>query len=454
MPTGACLGQTQRHRALLTLLVASVVLLVVPAGSAQPRIVAVGDVHGDFDALVAILQRTRLIDAKYRWIAEKTTLVQTGDLIDRGPKPREVMDLLMGLEKQVPKKGGRVLVLLGDHEVMNLIGDLRYVTAENYSSFADKESEWRRQAAYREYVNWLAQRARALKQPPPVITPETAKQWMETHPLGFVEHRQAYAPQGKYGRWLRRRPAVVQLGETIFLHGGLSPELRSWKVGAINNRVFEEIKSFDEAKQYLVDHKIILPFFTFEEIVSAVMAERDVRKAAADGQAAVAAKAGKTFAPTAAEKQELNILEALLRYPGWFSIHPDGPLWFRGFALWSEQEGAKEVSDLLGSYRVSHFVVGHTPQNDGRIRARFGGKVFVIDTGMLASYFKGGRASALEIWGRKFTALYFDGEVELFQSSAARRSSSRSGGITTGGGLPAPSPGLETSEAVLGGRGF
>ena len=91
-------------------------------------VIAIGDVHGDFDDFVAILQHTGLIDKQHHWTGGKTTLVQVGDLLDRGPKPRDVMDLLMALEKEASKDGGRVESLLGNHEMMNIMGDLRYVT--------------------------------------------------------------------------------------------------------------------------------------------------------------------------------------------------------------------------------------------------------------------------------------------------------------------------------------
>ena len=58
------------------------------------------------------------------------TLVQTGDLIDRGAKGREAMDLLMWLQKGAAKARGNVVPLLGNHEVMNIVGDLRYVTQQ------------------------------------------------------------------------------------------------------------------------------------------------------------------------------------------------------------------------------------------------------------------------------------------------------------------------------------
>ena len=117
-------------------------------------LVAIGDVHGDFDDFVGILQHIGLIDKQNHWTGGKTTFVQTGDLLDRGPKPREVMDLMMALEKEAGQAGGRVVGLLGNHEMMNIMGDLRYVTPANYASFADSNSESRQKSAYQQYVKW------------------------------------------------------------------------------------------------------------------------------------------------------------------------------------------------------------------------------------------------------------------------------------------------------------
>jgi len=105
----------------------------IPVGPAEP-LVAIADVHGDFDDFVAILRRSGLTDNQNHWIAGKATFVQTGDLLDRGPKPREVMGLMMALEKEAAQAGGRVVSLLGNHEAMNMMGDLRYVTPANFAS--------------------------------------------------------------------------------------------------------------------------------------------------------------------------------------------------------------------------------------------------------------------------------------------------------------------------------
>ena len=151
-------------------------------------IVAIADVHGDFDDFVAILHRTGLTDPQNHWTGGKITFVQVGDLLDRGPKPREVMNLMMALEKEAPQAGGRVVGLLGNHEVMNIMGDLRYVTPVNYASFADSDSEKRQKSAYQDYVKWRHGHSALigeLPQPMELTEPE----WMARHPQGFVEQR-------------------------------------------------------------------------------------------------------------------------------------------------------------------------------------------------------------------------------------------------------------------------
>src|SRR3989441_3626263 len=244
----------------------SVVLLLVliglawagPAktpGDTPDSVVAIGDVHGDFDDFVSILQRTGLIDAQHHWTGNKATLVQVGDLLDRGPKPREVMDLVMALEKEAPKAGGRVVSLLGNHEMMNIMGDLRYVTAENYAAYADSNSAERQKSAYQEYVKWRNSHAQLLAELPQPME-LTEAEWMARHPLGFVEQREAFGPNGTYGKWLREHSAVAKIGEVIFLHGGIHPNLAHLKLDTINSHIRDEIKAFDSAKQGLVDQKV------------------------------------------------------------------------------------------------------------------------------------------------------------------------------------------------------
>jgi hypothetical protein len=370
-----------------------------------PSLVAIGDVHGDFNDFVAILQRTGLIDEQHHWKGGKATLVQVGDLIDRGPKPREVMDLLISLEQEAPKSGGRVVALMGNHEMMNLMGDLRYVTPENYASFSDGESEKRRKTAYQEYTAWRKAHPQLIAELEQPVLAVTEEEWMTRHPLGFIEHRDAFGPNGEYGKWLRQRFALAKIGGVIFLHGGISPKLVSMKLKLddINSHIRSEIKEFDDTKKYLVSEKLILPFFTLQETVAVVRAELVAER--------------KSHVPTN-QLQQAN-LERFLNLGTWLSVRVDGPLWFRSYDQWNEGEGTPEVDKILAAYNATHIVVGHTVQKTAHIRSRFGGRVMLIDTGMLASYYPGGRASALEIHDDdRFTATYLDQQEVLLEGKS------------------------------------
>lgn len=170
------------------------------------RIVAVGDVHGDAGALEAVLRLARLIDAQGHWVGGKTHLVQTGDVDDRGDHTREAFELLMRLEKEARAAGGQVHALLGNHEVMNMLGDLRYTTPGERASFADQSPEPDGNA-----------------------------------PPGTHGHQAAYGPQGRYGAWLRGHPAVIRINDTLFLHGGLAPELPMKTLGEVNQWVRQDL---------------------------------------------------------------------------------------------------------------------------------------------------------------------------------------------------------------------
>jgi hypothetical protein len=396
-------------RAFRPTVVLIVVLLASPAQSSfaanapAESLIAIGDVHGDFDDFIVILQHAGLIDKQDHWAGGRSTFVQTGDLIDRGPKPREVLDLMMSLEKEASKSGGRVVSLNGNHEMMNLMGDLRYVTPENYASFAQSNSEERRRSAYQEYATWRKGHAQLLAELPQPME-MTEAEWMARHPAGFIEHREAFGPNGSYGKWLREHSAVAEIGGVIFLHGGIHPSLAHLKIETINSHIRDEIKAFDTSKQYLQNEKIILPFFNLQEMTAVVQAEL----------------MAELKSRVRSDQERQARLTEFLRYGDWLSVRTDGPLWFRGYDQWSEEEGVAQVSKLLEAYKATHIAVGHTVQKGGRIRPRFGNRVFLIDTGMLSSYYPGGRASALEICDdAKFTAEYTDQQVVILQANAS-----------------------------------
>ncbi|HMC28617.1 MAG TPA: metallophosphoesterase [Verrucomicrobiae bacterium] len=373
---------------------------IASSGKARELVVAVGDVHGAFDSFQLILRHTRLADTEDHWIGGSATLVQTGDLIDRGPQGREAMDLLMRLEKEASTAGGQVVPLLGNHEVMNILGDLRYVTPANYAAFADGNSEKLRKAAYQEYAAWAADHAKwlaAIRQP---AMPSTEEEWMAAHPAGFVEYREAFSPDGKYGQWVRQHVAVVQIGGVIFVHGGIPPNLTSLSLEQINSQVRQEIDEFDSTMRDLVSRKVILPFFTIKEIVVAVQGQL----------------LEEHTAQTPTDPEFHNRLVRLLDFNNWLCMRDEGPLWFRGYDSWSEEEGEPQIQKILAACNASHIVVAHTVQKPANIRSRYGARVFLIDTGMLSTYWPGGRASALNIQkDGKITAEYIDGQQVLFE---------------------------------------
>lgn len=203
------------------------------------RVVAVGDVHGDYDQFVGLLQAAGVIDEKHKWIGGKTHFVQTGDVLDRGLDSRALMDLLMELEPQAAKVGGQVHALLGNHEAMNLAGDLRYVSKAEYESYRNANSERLRDAYFKLVLEDLAK-----KKTPPQDPEAFRKTFDLEHPLGWVERLRAFAPSGKYGKWLRQHNAIIKVNDVVFLHGGISPKYADKTIPEINDTIRAELSNF------------------------------------------------------------------------------------------------------------------------------------------------------------------------------------------------------------------
>src|SRR5262245_9996593 len=115
------------------------------------RVIAFADVHGAYDDLVEVLRTAGVVDADLHWAAGKAHVVSTGDLLDRGPGSRKALDLVMRLQTEARTAGGALHVTLGNHEAMNLLGDLRYATPEEFASYASDESADVRQRARHEW---------------------------------------------------------------------------------------------------------------------------------------------------------------------------------------------------------------------------------------------------------------------------------------------------------------
>lgn len=188
--------------------------------SLRARVVSVGDLHGDFHHAVSLLQAAGLVDVgeepssqvenelpegaghfhlfrpnTVRWIGGNATLIQTGDLVDRGTYAKDLYALFIHLRHQAAAAGGQVINLLGNHELMNLQRDWRYVTREDISQFGSVE-----------------------------------------------ERKKAFGPDGWIGKDIRHHyKAAAVVADTLFVHAGLTPQYASMGIEALNSAAREAL---------------------------------------------------------------------------------------------------------------------------------------------------------------------------------------------------------------------
>jgi hypothetical protein len=282
------------------------------------RVVAVGDIHGAFDKFVTILREAGLVDGRRRWTGGRAILVQTGDILDRGPDSRRALDLIRTLTDEAAKAGGRVIPLVGNHEVMRLMGDRRYVSAAEYTAFITPDSDSLRQRAF-EYM--LAENAKRAKAANMAFDPANFRErFYEDNPRGAVEMQIAFGPKGEYGHWVRQRDLMARINGVVYLHGGVTPEVAALGCAEINRRVRAEING-------------------------------PMPPATADGSL--------LFAETG---------------PLWWRGLADTG------APQADAVDEEELAGILKSLDATAIVIGHTVSPDFNIRPRFGARVLQIDT--------------------------------------------------------------------------
>ncbi len=318
------------------------------------RIVAIGDIHGAYDNLVRVLQNANLIDEKLRWVGGAAHLVQNGDMVDRGPYSRKAMDLLMKLEDKAVDAGGRVHVLIGNHEAMNVIGILDLVSAEEYEAFVDRDSRKRRDRIFDRYYEQLRREARSRGEDSPKKR-VTREEFDRDYPLGFVEHRQAFSSDGKYGKWIQAHNTAVKINGIVFSHGDWSEEFSKMDIAEVNLRIRQELRGESPIQEGIA-------FDTASPLQYRGLAQTELT----------------TVAQESAQPLVARILQNL---------------------------GAKRM------------VVGHTV-TVGVIESRFDGKHISIDVGMLELY-RGGHRVALEIVNGEIRAIHDGGTIPIPESMNA-----------------------------------
>ncbi len=314
------------------------------------KIIAVGDLHGDFKNFVIILKGTKLIGEKLHWIGGKTHLVQTGDIMDRGPDAKKIFNLLMKLEKEAEEAGGKVHMLIGNHEEMNITGIafdyIGYITVEQFVSFLPDKYREKKEKEFREKAENKASTDIGSNK---LLNTNLREYWKDII-ANNEQARKTYINHfnEEYGKWILEHNAVIKINDIIFVHGGISEKYSTWKVDDINNLLRNELNYF-----------------------------RKMHKSS--------------------------------QYPE-ATLHPkivynrSGPLWYRGLALEDEKIYKDEVGRILHNLSANYMVIAHSVVSTKVISAdtlsRFQGRIWTIDTGISDIY--GGNLSALIIEDGKF----------------------------------------------------
>ena len=235
------------------------------------KIAALSDIHGQYDLAVELLQNNKIIDKKLNWSFGNGHFVIVGDIFDRGDKVHETLLLIYKLEQQAKEKGGRVHFLLGNHEYFIFHNDLRYIS--------DK--------------------------------------YQQTTKLLDLGYSELYSNKTVLGRWLRSKPTIIKINNTIFVHGGVS-------------------------KDFLTNND-----FDIENInnVMRVSIEKD--------------------------KTEMKNTDFYEKYYGKNSL-----IWYRGY--FNDDLKKKEISEILDLTDSKHIVVGHC--SNKKIVSLYNNKIFGVDS--------------------------------------------------------------------------
>ncbi len=248
-----------------------------PVTYAEPEnIFALSDIEGNFNVCINLLLQHGIINADLEWTFGKGHLVINGDVFDRGNHVTELLWLIYKLEDLAKADGGMVHLIIGNHETLNLRGDLRYLNTK-YAK-----------------LDTLMQKE---------------------HGQSYTE---LYGKDSELGHWLRAKNVIEIIGDNIFVHGGISPELLD------SGLSLEEINN---------------------HVMNAVEKTRD----------------------------EYNEFETLV-------MRSFGPLWYRGY--FREIKNGKPYTDQILEQTLTRFnakciIVGHTVVK--KPKRIFGGRIIAID---------------------------------------------------------------------------
>lgn len=237
-------------------------------------IAVLSDIHGQHELFMQLIKNNGIVDEQNRWAFGNGRFIITGDIFDRGPKVMETLWFLYDLELQAKQQGGEVLYIIGNHEEMVLNGGLRYLNPK----------------------------------------------YLKVSEIFNIPYNDLFSEKTLLGQWLRSKPVVIKVNDTVFLHGGLHPELADKKIDLETvNQHFKN--AFNKRNQ----------------------------------------------------KLELNDDEL-------YWLKTNGPIWYRGYFVKVPDGFEKEIDKLLHFYQLQQITVGHTTAK--KIKSHFNGKVFIVDANM------------------------------------------------------------------------
>ena len=413
--------------AVCLVLAAGLAAVSAPARESSPgvwvgasRIVAVGDIHGAYDTLVLLLRRAGLVDESLNWTGRDAHLVIMGDVVDRGPADRKALDLLRRLADEAAAAGGRVHQLLGNHEVMNLVRDFRYVGDAGFAAFAAEEDPADRARAFEAFranrakngngngngagngngnhggnaaANGAANHgvngngtagggaagnhggngtgtAAGNHGGNGVLENGALDQSLfdTLYPPGYFGRLRAFGPGGAYAEWLLGRPTAVMIDGYVFVHGGLSEDLAEGGIDAVNAAVRQEVRDIWRLRDVFERAPGAFPFLNFEELQRAGIA---VQRHGASG-------------PMAEDLDRAALeLSKVLQGPAFAT---DGPLWYRAQSMDNETLEWDALGERLAALGAKVVVVGHSPTRSRALSVRFNGRLIRTDVGLYSTH--------------------------------------------------------------------
>lgn len=365
------------------LLITLLTILLIPSQSLAKRTVAVTDVHGAYQSLIQVLQQSKVINDELHWSGKADVLVSIGDNVDRGPDSRKILDLLMRLEQEAKQSGDRVEVLLGNHEAMVIMSDLRYVSKAEYAAFIPDESKQYRQSIYEDYLEYSEQEENA----------NSLKAFEEIYPPGYFGLVTNFAPDGHYGRWLLQKNVFTTLDNRTYVHGGISKQVLDLNLNEaeLNQRFRQDLTDYSTLYHQLIDAGLFKHYFNKLD-----------RK-----QVATALVEGKIQSRSLNKPSTIKKARRFLKVADSLMLTTFGPIWYRGNIYchsYSEQQTLNNALQRFGSKQV---LVGHTPDKSRMVRSRFDNKLILLDTGMLRSHYHG-HPSAVIIENNELQVLNID----------------------------------------------